>query len=1654
MSDERKIQLAVEVDATAARPGLAELRQEVQTTAASVARAGEQASAAMDGIGDAAAGSSRKVEAAERNLIGSIQRATAAAQAGSRSGSAFYESLATQRGVDPRALEPYLAQLRAVEAAQSAANNALNGSRASFGGVTTSAAQTAAALRGVPAQFTDIVTSIQGGQAPLTVFLQQGGQLRDTFGSAGAAARGLGGYVVSLMTPLNLVAAAVIGLAVAHHAGAAEAEAYGRSLALTNNAVGSSVDQMSDAARNIGKMTGSQREAAGVLAELAGAGQVAGDRLQWYGKVAVEMQRDVGRAAKETISDFTELGQSPVAALEKINDKYHVVTAAIYEQVKALEDQGKHSEAAKVAQDAYANAMEAQHDRVLSTLSDWENGWLRIKKAASGALDSAIDLAMGREATNSEKINSLLRERELIEKRIAKAAPKGDARLDAELQFELEQNKARINALRDKTDATKAAAKADAEAAEVNSARMKWDKDSDQYLSRNAQLERDIAKARNEGAAAQLSAGEIEKRIGLVRQKYSDIFNNQIESQIAALKRRNAVEEEVAGRAGAALASAHTSGQVNEEDYVKGTAQIDQAAIARQRAGVEDELRLAMRKQNSLKEQADLRGQLALLDEKSTSRQLVLENQLYELEVRKSRQAADNYANAVEAAAGDTRSLQQQVQAQRDSNAQIGLSASALAELEAVRLEALATRKEENADLAEGLDLSGRMSEEYLAQAAALRELADVKREGAAKQVVVKQAEDAAQAWKRASQEISSSLTDALMRGFEGGKSFAVNLRDTVVNMFKTMVLKPTIMAALGGSSSTGIGGGGGVGAAGDWLSAGKMLYSGFSTGISSSLGTAVTQLGNLFGSQAVSSFGAGMGLTTSQAATASSAYAAAGNSTAATGLTAGASAARAIPIVGWIIAGMQAANGFMKQGFEPDNGTLNPIGKAIGAPTNFEYKSLQWLGMNKTLANILSGASINTKLFGRASPKVESSGIEGAVSASGFAGNAYANILEKGGIFRSDKRYVKTADLSADQDASLDDVVHALMDSVKGFASTLGLQTSAIDGYNKQIKLQLGADEAQNDEAIAKLFGGIGDEISTLLLPSIGEFKKGKETSTETLQRIAGDFSVVDNVIAALGKDSVSAFHAVGVASLAARERLIDFAGGADALSQSTAFFVQNFLSKADQLAPIAKQVETQLAAMGLAGVSTRDQFAAVVRGLDLSTEAGAKQYVQLMALAPAFAQVHEAMQDVGEALAEAQLKAQQVAAALLSDVDNSFSVLQNVVDREKSARAEAHELEMVAINARIEAVSASISKIKSLSDSLHSTLDQLRAPGMEAADRLSAQAQIKSALVIAKAGGPLPDADSLKNALGIATQDASNQFSSFTDYQRDFYATASDIAALGDVTDSALDVQQEQLDVLEAQRDVAEAAYKAEIDRLDSLVQSAQLQIDAVKGVDTSVLSLGQALTGLQTMILAAQQNSVIAANAAISNAYQTALGRVPDSAGLAYWQQQAQSGASTSNIVSAISNSTEAKLVGLYRSLLGRDPDAAGLQWWVNATGNGASMAQITGEILNSDEYKKLHPFAVGTNYVPTDMPALIHAGERIIPAADNRELMARLNRPVEQSSVQAADLQAIRSLLEQIFISNSRAADGAVRTADIIERVSAGGGPLLVRVEGGV
>jgi hypothetical protein len=107
--------------------------------------------------------------------------------------------------------------------------------------------------------------------------------------------------------------------------------------------------------------------------------------------------------------------------------------------------------------------------------------------------------------------------------------------------------------------------------------------------------------------------------------------------------------------------------------------------------------------------------------------------------------------------------------------------------------------------------------------------------------------------------------------------------------------------------------------------------------------------------------------------------------------------------------------------------------------------------------------------------------------------------------------------------------------------------------------------------------------------------------------------------VLQSIGKT----FGMVGLASVAARDNLVQLAGGLDEFVSQTNFFRDNFLSAAEQISPTQKAVTEEMRRLGLAGVKTRDQFKNAVLGLNLTTEAGQAMYASLMAVAPAFDKV-----------------------------------------------------------------------------------------------------------------------------------------------------------------------------------------------------------------------------------------------------------------------------------------------------------------------------------------------------------------------------------------------------------------------------------------------
>lgn len=284
--------------------------------------------------------------------------------------------------------------------------NRLTGFRDDLGKTGQSAAQTAYAMRMIPAQMTDIIVGLSTGQSPFMVLMQQGGQLKDMFGGIGPAIKGVGGYVLGLINPVTLAAAAVGVLGLAYYKGSQEQDEFYKSLTLSGNLVGKTTGQLADIAARVSVVANSTTGVtSAILNQIVSSGKVAAESLERVTTAVVEISEATGIATEKLVGDFNDIAADPVAAITKLNDQYHFLTLATYNQIKALQDEGNQQDAARVATDAYANAMQQRANDIHQNLGILESAWKSLGKTAKGAWDAMLNI--GREQTLTDKLATL-----------------------------------------------------------------------------------------------------------------------------------------------------------------------------------------------------------------------------------------------------------------------------------------------------------------------------------------------------------------------------------------------------------------------------------------------------------------------------------------------------------------------------------------------------------------------------------------------------------------------------------------------------------------------------------------------------------------------------------------------------------------------------------------------------------------------------------------------------------------------------------------------------------------------------------------------------------------------------------------------------------------------------------------------------------------------------------------------------------------------------------------------------------------------------------------------------------------------------------------------------------------------------------------------
>lgn len=268
-----------------------------------------------------------------------------------------------------------------------------------------SAGQYQQAMRMLPMQITDVVTSLASGMPVWMVAIQQGGQIKDSFGGVSNALKG----VMSAITPTKLALGGLVGVAslliTAWYKGSKEADAFNRQLILTGNYAGKTAGQLNTLARTISRGGFTQGEAASALAKVVGTGTFSGAELEQVTKAVLAMERAVGQSVEATISNFEKLKKAPSQASEELNQRLHYLTSAQYDYISSLERRGDKEGAAAEAVRLYSEAMERQGKQIAESLGYIERAANAVTSAAKDMWDQLLNI--GRPESVEDKLNKL-----------------------------------------------------------------------------------------------------------------------------------------------------------------------------------------------------------------------------------------------------------------------------------------------------------------------------------------------------------------------------------------------------------------------------------------------------------------------------------------------------------------------------------------------------------------------------------------------------------------------------------------------------------------------------------------------------------------------------------------------------------------------------------------------------------------------------------------------------------------------------------------------------------------------------------------------------------------------------------------------------------------------------------------------------------------------------------------------------------------------------------------------------------------------------------------------------------------------------------------------------------------------------------------------
>ncbi|EOO1614258.1 phage tail tape measure protein, partial [Escherichia coli] len=267
-----------------------------------------------------------------------------------------------------------------------------------------SVGQYKAAMRTLPAQFTDIATQLAGGQNPWLILLQQGGQVKDSFGGMIPMFRGLAGAITLPMVGVTSLAVATGVLAYAWYQGDATLSEFNKTLVLSGNQAGLTADRMltlSRAGQAAGLTFNQARES---LAALVNAGVRGGEQFDAINQSVARFASASGVEVDKVAEAFGKLTTDPTSGLMAMARQFRNVTAEQIAYVAQLQRSGDEAGALQAANDIATKGFDEQTRRLkenMGTLETWAD---KTGKAFKSMWDAILDI--GRPESSADMLAS------------------------------------------------------------------------------------------------------------------------------------------------------------------------------------------------------------------------------------------------------------------------------------------------------------------------------------------------------------------------------------------------------------------------------------------------------------------------------------------------------------------------------------------------------------------------------------------------------------------------------------------------------------------------------------------------------------------------------------------------------------------------------------------------------------------------------------------------------------------------------------------------------------------------------------------------------------------------------------------------------------------------------------------------------------------------------------------------------------------------------------------------------------------------------------------------------------------------------------------------------------------------------------------------